>query len=163
MGLTGVVAKSCTLLDGESEVGANHSLEVAEAADDRAIVPRVGVGGCVGMGVKWVGGVSGRVMKFDAGGAGRVEADHAEDAVNHVRLREGDGAVGVAREVGAEIVLEGTVGGEVEVILEGCDFRGDERGVGTEEAGIVDVKDKGNVGFSVEASVDGGGRPAPID
>ena len=144
-------------MNGESEVGANHSLEGAEAADDGAIVPGVGVGGCVGIGVKWVRGVSGRVMDFDAGGAGRVETDHAEDAVDHVRLREGDGAVGVAREVSAEIVLEGTVGSEVEVVLEGCDFGGNEGGVGTEEAGVVDVEDKGDVGFSVEACVDGGG------
>lgn len=162
MGLTGIVAEAGALLHSEGEVGSDHGLEVAEAADDGAVVPRIGVGWGVGVVIEGLSAISRSVVRFDVAGGG-VEADHVEDAANHARLFESDGAVGVSSKASAEVVLEFTVIGEVIVGLEGLNFGCDEFFVGAEEAGVVDVEDKGDVGFGVKAGVDGGLGPAAGD
>ena len=52
MGLLGIVAEACALLNGHGEVWAYHSLKIAETANHRTVVPWVRVGGRVGIAIK---------------------------------------------------------------------------------------------------------------
>jgi hypothetical protein len=131
MGLTGVVAEASALLDSEGEVGADHSLEVAEATDDGAVIPGIVVRQGSGIMVKRLPGIGRSVMCFDVA-RGDVEADHFEDAFDHAGLFECDGTIGVASETGTEVVFEFPVVGEVVVGLEGSNFGADEVFVGAE-------------------------------
>ena len=101
-------------------------------------------------------------MKLDIGGGG-VQADHVEDALDHVRLRQGDRTIGVAGKASAEVVLKVAVIGKIEFGLEGSDFGGDEGRIWAEEASVVDVEDKSNIAFGVEARVYARGKPAAFD
>ena len=55
-------------------------------------------------------------MKFNVG-CGGVEADHVEDSLDHMGLGKSNGAVGVASETGAEVILEIAVIGKIEFRL----------------------------------------------